>query len=265
MNFSALIDASRLPHRPLMIPASWSQGRAAFGGVVVALAHEAMRQFVPRDRSLRSLSLTFIGPVAVDQPLFFETEVLREGSAVTQLHCRVVQSEQTVTSVQACFGSARSSALALPAEPMPGLPALETCEPLPLLPDVAPRYLQHFDIRWGYGGMPFSGASSRSTGGWIRLKDAPLDATLSETQLLAMLDAWPPAVLSQHRALAQGSSLTWSVEFAQPLINLPADTWCVMHASTDYALEGYSACSTTLHTPDGKLLALSRQTVVVFG
>ncbi|MFO2462465.1 thioesterase family protein [Pseudomonas sp. 15FMM2] len=248
-----------------MIPVSWSQGRAAFGGVVAALAHEAMCQFVPRDRTLRSLSLTFVGPVAVNEPLFFETEVLREGSAVTQLHCRAVQSEQTVTSIHACFGVARPSTLMLAAAQMPALPPLEKCEPLPLLPDVAPRYLQHFDIRWGDGGMPFTGASSRATSGWIQLKDTACDARLDQAQLLTMLDAWPPAVLSQHRGLAQGSSLTWSVEFPQPLINLPANAWCAMSASTDFALEGYSACSVSFWAPDGQLLALSRQTVAVFG
>ncbi len=40
----------------------WMQGRATFGGLVAAVGNEAMRKLVPRDRPLRSLQTTFIGP-----------------------------------------------------------------------------------------------------------------------------------------------------------------------------------------------------------
>lgn len=265
MKFRDQIETSRLQHRPLVIADDWAQGRTAFGGIVVALAQEAMLSYVPPERVLRSLSVAFVAPVATGQSLFFETEVLREGSGITYLHCRVIQHGLTVTSLQACYGAQRQSALALAADACFDLPSIEECEPLPFLPEVAPRYLQHFDVRWGGGGMPFTGAASRRTGGWIRFRDESEAASLSESHLLAIMDAWPPSVLSLFKGAVPGSSLTWSIELAQPLALLPADSWFAMQLSSEYAEQGYSVCSASVWSVDGQLLALGRQTVAVFG
>ncbi|MEG0965731.1 MAG: thioesterase family protein [Pseudomonas sp.] len=265
MKFRDLIEASHLQHRPLVVPEEWSQGRTVFGGLVVALANEAMLGYVAHGRVLRSLAVAFVAPVSTDQPLFFEAEVLREGSAVTHLHCRVIQREETVTSIHACYGAQRQSALLLPGQAQFELPTLEGCTQLPFLPGVTPRYLQHFDVRWGLGEMPFTGGASTTTGGWIRFKDESGEASLSESHLLTMLDAWPPSVLSLCKGAVPGCSLTWSIELVQPLAPQPANAWCAMALTTEYALHGYSACSAALRSADGQLLALGRQTVAVFG
>lgn len=265
MKLCDLIETVRLRNHPLVITDEWSQGRTVFGGIVVALAHEAMLTYVPQERVLRSLSIAFVAPVATGQPLFFETEVLREGSGVTYLHCRVIQYDETVTTLMACYGAPRQSTLALAADACIELPAIKACEPLPFLPGMTPLYLQNFDVRWGVGGMPFMGAVSRHTGGWIRFRNKSEDARLSESHLLAVIDAWPPSVLSLFRGAVPGSSLTWSIELAQPLAQPPTDTWFAMQLSSEYAAQGYSACSARVWSADGQLLALGRQTVALFG
>ena len=55
---------------------------------------------MPEGRPLRSLAITFVGPLAVDKPARYEAEVLREGKAVSQMLGRVVQDGQVVTIVQ---------------------------------------------------------------------------------------------------------------------------------------------------------------------
>ncbi|MBT8766590.1 acyl-CoA thioesterase [Metapseudomonas boanensis] len=265
MKLRDLIETVRLRYRPLVIADEWSQDRTVFGGIVVALAHEAMLTYVPQERVLRSLSIAFVAPVATGQPLFFEIEVLREGSGITYLHCRVIQHDQTVTTLQACYGAPRQSTLALAADACFELPAIEACEPFPFLPGMTPLYLQNFDVRWGVGGMPFMGATSRRTGGWIRFRDEPEAGRLSESHLLAVIDAWPPPVLSLLKGAVPGSSLTWSIELAQPLTQLPTNTWFAMQLCSEYSEQGYSACSASVWSADGQLLALGRQTVAVFG
>ena len=84
MRFSDLLDAVRSDPE-VTIPAEWAQGRATFGGLVAALQYEALRAQVPADRPLRSLAITFVGPVAPDVPVSYQVEVLREGKAVSQL------------------------------------------------------------------------------------------------------------------------------------------------------------------------------------
>ncbi len=91
MRFCDLLDAVRRQPLELSIPTGWAQGRASFGGLVAALQYEAMRAKVPADRPVRSLAVTFVGPVEPDVPVSFEVDVLREGKAVSQVLGRAMQ------------------------------------------------------------------------------------------------------------------------------------------------------------------------------
>ena len=125
MTLSELIKAVRENPLDVTVPASWGQGRAGFGGLVAALVYEAMSARVPEGRPVRSLAITFVGPLLVDMPVSFEAEVLREGKAVSQMLGRAVQDGQVVTIVQGSFGAPRSSVVEVAAEPAP-LPPLPT-------------------------------------------------------------------------------------------------------------------------------------------
>ena len=103
MRSSDLLDAVRSQPQALSIPAEWGQGRATFGGLIAALQYEAMRAKVPADRPVRSLAITFVGPVEPDVPVSFEVDVLREGKAVSQVLGRAMQKGQVVTLVQRRF------------------------------------------------------------------------------------------------------------------------------------------------------------------
>ncbi len=91
MNFTQLLSAVRECPESVSVPASWGQGRAVFGGLMVALMHEAMRAKLGEGRPVRSLAVTFVGPATPQVPISFEVEVLREGKAVSTLLGRAVQ------------------------------------------------------------------------------------------------------------------------------------------------------------------------------
>ncbi|MFP3355563.1 thioesterase family protein, partial [Pseudoalteromonas sp. SIMBA_153] len=61
------------------------------------------------------------------------------------------------------------------------------------------------------GGMPFSGQPGRTFGGWIRFRNE--QQSLTTATILALVDAWPPAVLPHLDSPAPASSLTWTIEF----------------------------------------------------
>ncbi len=88
---------------------------------------------------------------------------------------------------------------------------------------------------------------------------------MNEAHLLALVDAWPPSVLPMLRQPAAGSTLTWTIEFVQSVRSLNAGDWCQYRVETEYAREGYGHAAAALWSADGALLALSRQTVTVFG
>lgn len=265
MTLSELIQAVRKNPQHVVVPASWGQGRAGFGGIAAGLVYEVMQAKVPVDRPVRSLAITFVGPLAVDEPVSLEAEVLREGKAVSQVLGRAVQNGQVVTLVQGSFGAPRASAVRVEAEPAPSFTPLEECQELPYIPGATPEFTQHLAMRWGIGGLPFTGSTSREMGGWVRMRGEFKREPVTATQVLALVDAWPPAVLSHLSRYAPGSSLTWTIEFVQPLPSFDTHDWCRYRAIIEHAQDGYGHCAAALWTEQGELIALSRQTVTVFG
>ncbi|AYC32662.1 thioesterase family protein [Pseudomonas cavernae] len=265
MNFSELMRAVRGNPNDVVVPSHWGQGRAGFGGLAAALVYEAMRAKVPAGRPVRSLAITFVGPLAVDTPVSFEVEVLREGKAVSQVLGRAVQDGQVVTLVQGSFGGARESAIKVEAELAPAMKPAEEAMELPYVKGVTPEFTQHLAMRWAVGGMPFTNTPKRQMGGWVRFRTETEARPVDEADLLALVDAWPPAVLPHLRQKAPGSSLTWTIEFVQPAPTLSTLDWCQYLAEIDHAQDGYGHVAAKLRTPSGELVAISRQTVAVFG
>ena len=139
------------------------------------------------------------------------------------------------------------------------------CQEMPYIKNVTPEFTRYLAMRWGEGGLPFSNNPSRHMGGWVRLREHDPVEALEEAHLLALVDAWPPAVLPHLSTPAPGSSLTWTIEFMQPAPALHGLDWCQYRALIEHAQDGYSHIAASLWAPGGELVAISRQTVTVFG
>lgn len=264
MKFSELIDAVQRNPLAVTIPAEWAQGRASFGGLMAALQYEAMRAKVPEGRPVRSLAITFVGPAEPGVPIAFEVEVLREGKAVSQLLGRATQNGQVMTLIQGSFGASRESVISVKADPAPTLKPLEACPQLPFVSGMMPEYLRFMELRWALGGLPFSNTPSPAIGGYVRFRDIE-EGPSSEAHVLALVDAWPPALLPHLSKPAPGSSLTWTIEFVQPMPVLSTHDWCSYKAVIEHARDGYGHTAAMLWSSTGELIAISRQTVTVFG
>lgn len=265
MNFSQALHALHTDPVEVVIPASWANGRASFGGLVAALVYEVMRLQVPEGRPVRSLAITFVGPVAPDAPASYQAEVLREGRAVSQVLGKAMQNGQVCALIQGSFGASRDSKINVQGEQAPAIKPVEDCPELPYIAGLTPELVQHLAMRWAVGGMPFSNNPSREMSGWVRLRGAAADVPVTAAHLLALVDAWPPAVLSHLSGFAAGSSLTWTIEFVQPTPALHGLDWCQYRALIEHAQDGYGHIAASLWAPGGELVAISRQTVTVFG
>lgn len=262
MNFFELM---RTPSdSPVTVPATWGQGRSVFGGLAAALVYRALRERAPAERPVRSLAITFVAPMQCDVPVRVEVEVLREGRAVSQLLGRALQNGEVVTLVQGSFGSGRPSAVEVDAEPAPPMKDAAQSRELPYLPGITPEFTRHLSLSWAKGGVPFSNTPEREMGGWVRFRGETPRQGVDEAALLALVDAWPPAPLSHLSRPAPGSSLTWTIEFMQPLATADAGEPFLYQARIERARDGYGHVAANLWTARGELLAISRQTVVVF-
>lgn len=246
----------------LSVPDSWGQGRTVLGGLSVALTFRVMQDQLPQPRPLRSLNVSFVGPLATDQNFSFATSVLRSGKSVTHIEGRVLQDGQICVTLVASFGEARDSTTSVTATDalpfaMPEKPTL-----FPFIPGVTPQFFQHLDMTLLDGGFPFSGAKTSHHGGFMRFKEHPSEWT--DAHLIALVDTWPPTLLQQLKKPAPASTLTWNLEFLHPHRPLNADAWFAYHAITRQAGEGYGHSEANIWDEHGELVALSRQTLTVF-
>lgn len=261
MNFDELITLAG--EDSLVLPESWGQGRATFGGLVAALVVTRMQQLVADGRAMRALQVSFVGPVAPGEPMTIEAELLREGKAVSQVQGRIVQGGAVRLVVLASFGGSRESVVQVAAEPAVSVAAPDSLQSLPYMPGLSPEFVQHVDMRWAFGGFPFTGNTSREMGGWMRFRET--SKAFSDAHLVALVDAWPPAVLPHLKGPAPASSLSWSMELLYPRPELKPGDWLLYRATIDQAGAGYGHTHANIWNSDGELVAISRQTVTVFG
>ncbi|ARU55396.1 acyl-CoA thioesterase II [Oleiphilus messinensis] len=245
------------------VPAGWGQGRATFGGLVAAVMFEKIPERIHENRTLRSILLSFVAPV-VPGTMEISVNKLRSGKSATQVQVTVYQDEQICAVMLASFGNARQSAVAVNYEEAPPISNPDQVQEFPFIPGVTPDFTQHFDYRYAVGQIPFTGADESVVGGWIRSRQAETNP-LTVAELLALLDAWPPAILSKLKQPAAGSTLTWSVSFFDLPDSKMADDWWQYEAHIQHAADGYSHIDASMWDDTGKVVAISRQTVSVFG
>lgn len=237
----------------------WLQGRSAFGGIQAALALRAMRERVSADVPLRSLQVTFIAPIPAGA-VRISTNVLRQGKSVTQIEARLLDGDATACLIVGVFGAPRESKLNLLPSP-PSVAAMEAPRVLRYVPGLLPAFTQHFEARWLQGDIPFSGSTKTKQVIELALKD---DGVADEAHVVAFADFIPPVALSMLDKPTPGSSLTWMLELFADSRGLPLSGWRI-DADLQAAQDGYTSQQVMVWGPAGQPVALSRQSMVVFG
>ncbi|MEH6562770.1 MAG: thioesterase family protein [Marinobacter sp.] len=262
MTFDELITAGRASNE-LTMPASWAQGRATFGGLVTGLLFDRMEGIVTGARPVRSMHVSFVGPVEAEVPATFDVQILREGRSVSQVEGRIIQNEEPRVVCIAAFAGDRESAVRIDGVSAPEIKPVDQCQALPYIEGVTPGFIGHIDMRWAYGSMPFTGGSGREMGGWMRFRKTP--EVMTDAHIVALIDAWPAPVLQHFKSRVPASSLSWAFDIIHPRPALKADDWLVYKATIEQAGDGYCHFNAQVWSPRGELLAISRQTATVFG
>lgn len=236
----------------------WMQGRTLYGGISAALCLRAARVSLGNLPPLRTAQFAFIGPASGEVRL--QTQLLRRGRSSVYASVDLASEAGPGTRATFCFAAPRESALVLDDCPMPDVPPPEACAPH--FPDGrGPAFAQHFDVRIAMGATPVSGADAADIAVWIRPHDlaaGPLDEIR-----LALGDVPPPAAMSMFRQPAPISSMTWSVDFANP--DHPfGDGWHLARSTARWTREGSSVQTMGLWSRDGTMLMVSQQSVALF-
>jgi acyl-CoA thioesterase len=263
MTFSQVLGSIRPDGSDFIVTVGddWQQGRATFGGLVAAVGNEAMRRIVPRERALRSLQTTFVGP-APASAWRIKVRVLRVGKAVTLAHCEILDGEQVVAVQVGVYGGPRPSVVLVePTRPPPAPRHVEEINEVRFLSDRTPPFLQHFAQRFAQGAKPYSGERSPMKV-FLRHRDP---SRLTEAHVIALVDAVPTPAMSMFQAPAPTSSLVWTLEFIEHEFDFPSEQWWRIDTDMDAAADGYVQQSGVLIDPNGRPCALTRQLFAVFG
>jgi hypothetical protein len=263
MLFSELLGAATVRDGvwSAVVPDDWMQGRSVFGGLQSAMALCAMRRLIAPDLPLRVLQTTFVAPVPAGE-VAIRARVLRTGKSVTHVEASVLDGASPAALFVGVFGRGRPSQV----EVVPRLPVVSS-EAAPPRPEGARppgvAFAAHFPMRWLRGDLPMT--RSRRTDAVIEVGMVDSAKVTTEEHVVAIADAIPPLALSFLEARAFGSSVTWTLEMLEGgLRDLPLAGW-QLHVDLTAAKDGYTSQSVVVCGPGGGAVALSRQSMVVFG
>ncbi|KZN46214.1 thioesterase family protein [Pseudoalteromonas luteoviolacea] len=267
MDFETIISSLDLNEQPstVSVASTWSQGRTVFGGLSAALMLKHMlNRLNDKNRKLRSFNCNFVAPLIATEPFTITTTILRQGKRVTQLESRIEQKNSVCLVSLACFGGQCPSNIQVEPQSKPRIlnPDIKSANTIQYLEGAFPAFIQHVDLNIQAGDMPFSGSEYNELHGWMKFKHTT-QITFPELYILALADAWPPTILQLCSKPSPASTVSWYIEFLQPL-NIDSLDWVGYEAITHQAKDGYSIEDAKIFSKSGELLALSHQTVAVF-
>lgn len=126
----------------------------------------------------------------------------------------------------------------------------------------APHFVGYFDLRQTNDNLPFTGSDHSLITGWMGFSKP--SETLNDASILALIDAWPPAILPMMTSRAPSSTITWNIEFMHPRAALEVEDLLYYECIAIQAGHGYAHTEGKIYHPNGQLLALSRQMVGVY-
>ena len=232
----------------------WSSLVGIHGGYTAAIVANAMTASVDDpSRALRSFATQFASvprPGQVD----IEVTVERTGKSMTTTSARVLQEGRVLQVAHAASSTTR-----------PGLAYDDHVRPRDADPGDTPRFASpggvgHFrnvDVRLDPDVVPFGGGDAAWVAAWIRpLEDEPIDAAW----VVAMCDLLPPAVFSRTTAPVNAASIDYGVHLATGEPSVPSGEYVYLSCHSPLADEGFAVEDATMWAPDGRVLAVARQT-----
>lgn len=243
----------------------WWIVRGPNGGFVAAVLLRALTEALGDPaRAPRSLTLHYVAPPP-EGAVRIETKIERAGRSLSTLSARMTSEGRLLVLALAAFSTTRPGGDLRQAR-MPEVAPPEACISLhDVEGGVRLPIHQRYDYRWALGGRPYAGAPEAQLGGWIRLAEPRIADALA---VAAFTDAFPPAVMS---TLTPGSTLgamptvdlTIHFRSTLPVAGARPDDFVLAVFRAREAREGFFEEDGEIWTPDGTLVAHSRQLAVL--
>jgi acyl-CoA thioesterase len=240
----------------------WWTPRGPLGGYVMALMLHGLQLAVDDPaRMPRACTMHFLRPPK-QGPTTIRTTVERAGRTLTSVSGRLEQEGKLMGLAIGAFSTPWESPL-LDDAPFPEVapPGGRTTSERRSMPDVLPPpFVERMVFQHRFGQPLFSRAEHAEVGGWFAMRERrPVDAFA----LAVLADAWFPAPWIRLRALAPAPTIDLTLHFRAPL---PIDDSLLLgRFRTRLVRDGFFEEDGELWTPDGTLIAQSRQLALLIG
>lgn len=239
----------------------WWIERGPNGGYIAAML---MRALVAHDGHAdlhpRSLTVHYLAP-GLEGPVDISVHTERAGRTIHYLSARMTQGERLLAVANAAFARLNGGTPSFNDRTFPDYPHPDKIGgPGDMPVTVAMR--DRYEYRVVTGAL-WEGASSQAeTGGWIRLRER---RAYDPVLIAALSDAWHPAIFARlpERMGVPTVDLTVHIRSIDAVQRLAPDDWIAVRFRTTVATEGFLEEDGELWTPDGTLLAHSRQLALI--
>lgn len=246
----------------------WWIVRGPNGGYVAAVVLRAMIAAVGDDtRHPRSLTVHYTAPPA-EGPVHVETSIEKQGRSITTVTARMFQGERLCAMAIGAF-SGEWPGPELHDRSRPVAPPPEQCtvssptRPADAAPSdfTPPPLMERYDMRWAIGHPPRTEGDQALAGGWIRFSDPEV---VDAVGIAAIADAWVPPIFGRISQPMVVPTVDLTIHFRArlPLDGAAADDWLLCVFNTTVVQEGFLEEDGEIWSPDGRLLAHSRQLAV---
>ncbi|QLC26137.1 thioesterase family protein [Parasphingopyxis algicola] len=236
------------------IPATWMQGRTAYGGLSAALGLHAAQQSAEGLPPLRSAQIAFIGPLAGEVKI--TTKLLRRGRTAAFIQSDIHSEKGLGLRAIYVFMQALESEVDYAHHDAPDIgppPADEELRSGP--PEFFTYHFQYRESR-----HPDGEGKPRFTR-WMRL--AERDGIDPMVELMLMGDSLPPAAVALQSRGAPVSSINWFANILEPAPHT-RDGWWLVRSESDLARHGNSSQQMGLWSTDGTAVLAGMQSVALF-
>ncbi len=262
MQFDEILAAASA-NGEAVVPAEWAQGRTVYGGVSAGLLCDAVSRGVDASRRLRHLNVRFLRPLEVEKSFAIEMEEDSAGRTVVGRSARIIQDGKARVTLDAGFVTGLESRVAIETFRAPALKSWNAEGAMKMRGPGFPAFTRFLDFHATTEGLPFQGHRVPELGGWMRFMTAP-DA-IKAPHLVCLIDAWPPASVPYYDRMVPLSTINWSMHFAEPLDGVGGEDFLGYLARVNFFADGFGSSAADVWAPDGRLLAKSYQTFVIYG
>ena len=247
----------------VVVPASWCQGRTVYGGLSAGLICDAVSQGIGNNRRLRYLKCSFLKPLEADKPFSIQTNEVSSGRTLVVRSGQIVQDGVVRVVAQSNFVSKLSSQVEVETFVPPTMRSWDAEGVARVRGPDSPAFTQFIDFRAATDGFPYQGTGAPELGGWMRFEQTPKD--LSDPHLVCLIDAWPPVPVSYYARVVPLSTINWEIQFAEPVDGVGGDQFIGYLAHLNFFRDGYGSTTADIWGLDGRYLARSQQTFVIYG